>query len=185
MSNPTERFEIERDLFSIPVAVRPDIGCHTTATETGNIQNSYAEASAARLSNKRPPLKDAGSDRDRKMLPMPNEAARNGNAGSPPETGLHVDGTAFNTPEPNRRLLRAKNSEPVALSFPRMMTVVQVAEYLGVSVSKVWRLQKPGIGFPSPVRIGGSTRWDRHAIDQYLNALSAGNEAGVDDVPLP
>jgi excisionase family DNA binding protein len=185
MSNPTERFEIERDLFSIPVAVRPDIGCHTTATETGGIPNSYAEASAARLSKKRARTIDEANAHDLLVASPPDEPTRNGNAGSPPETGSDVVEIALNTPEPKRRLLRAKNSEPVALSFPRMMTVVQVAEYLGVSASKVWRLQKTGIGFPSPVRIGGSTRWDRHAIDQYLNALSTGTEAGVDDVPLP
>ncbi|GLU29629.1 hypothetical protein [Brucella sp. NBRC 12950] len=53
----------------------------------------------------------------------------------------------------------------------RLMTVKEVATYLSVSISKVWRLGKYDIDFPKPVHISGSTRWDRHAIDNYLDRL--------------
>jgi len=53
----------------------------------------------------------------------------------------------------------------------RLMTVKEVATYLSVSISKVWRLGKYDIDFPKPVHIAGSTRWDRLAIDNYLDRL--------------
>ena len=55
--------------------------------------------------------------------------------------------------------------------YARLMTVKEVATYLSVSISKVWRLGKYDIDFPKPVHISGSTRWDRHAIDSYLDRL--------------
>lgn len=55
----------------------------------------------------------------------------------------------------------------------RLMTVKEVAAYLGMSNSKVWRLEERDVGFPKPIRIGGSTRWDRCAIDRYLDSLQA------------
>lgn len=51
----------------------------------------------------------------------------------------------------------------------RLMTVKEVAVYLAISISKVWRLEKRKVGFPNAIRIGGSTRWDRCAIDHYLD----------------
>ena len=56
----------------------------------------------------------------------------------------------------------------------RLMTVKSVAEYFGFSVSKVLRLEKKEPSFPRPVRIGGSKRWDRQAIDHYIDQLSSG-----------
>lgn len=51
----------------------------------------------------------------------------------------------------------------------RLMTVKEVSVYLAISVSKVWRLEKCKVGFPKAIRICGSTRWDRYAIDRYLD----------------
>lgn len=55
--------------------------------------------------------------------------------------------------------------------YARLMTVKEVATYLSVSISKIWRLGKYDIDFPKPVHISGSTRWDRHSIDNYLDRL--------------
>lgn len=52
----------------------------------------------------------------------------------------------------------------------RLMTVKEVAAYLAISISKVWRLEKCKVGFPKAIRIGGSTRWDRYSIDRYLDS---------------
>lgn len=60
----------------------------------------------------------------------------------------------------------------------RLMTVKGVAAYLGVSISKVWRLESRGVGFPKAIRICGSTRWDRSAIDCYLDSLQAAGHSG-------
>ncbi|OYR11791.1 helix-turn-helix domain protein [Brucella rhizosphaerae] len=58
------------------------------------------------------------------------------------------------------------------------MTVKEVATYLSVSISKVWRLGKYDIDFPKPVHISGSTRWDRHSIDSYLDRLQTVAHSG-------
>lgn len=55
--------------------------------------------------------------------------------------------------------------------LPRLMTVKQVAKYLAISISKVWRLEKANVGFPKALRIAGSTRWDRCAIDRFLDSF--------------
>lgn len=60
----------------------------------------------------------------------------------------------------------------------RLMTVKDVAAYLSMSDSKVWRLEEREVGFPKPIRIGGSTRWDRCAIDRYLDSLQAAGHSG-------
>lgn len=60
----------------------------------------------------------------------------------------------------------------------RLMTVKEVAAYLSMSDSKVWRLEEREVGFPKPIRIGGSTRWDRCAIDRYLDSLQAAAHSG-------
>ncbi len=62
-----------------------------------------------------------------------------------------------------------------------LLTVREVAKVLGIHVRTVWRLAamaEMGEGnFPRPVRIGAKTiRWQRSALETYLNALAA--EAG-------
>ncbi len=56
---------------------------------------------------------------------------------------------------------------PAAIT-PRMLRVEEVAAYLGMSVSKVWRLPSKDPDFPLPIRIGGSTRWDWSEIDRFV-----------------
>jgi predicted DNA-binding transcriptional regulator AlpA len=57
--------------------------------------------------------------------------------------------------------------------LPRLMTGKQVADYLGMSISNVWRLEKANVGFPKALRIAGSTRWDKCAVDRYLDSFLA------------
>ena len=56
-------------------------------------------------------------------------------------------------------------------SQPRLMNVAEVAAYTRCSVSKIWRLDKAENRFPKAIRIDGSTRWERRAIDRYLDTL--------------
>ena len=62
-----------------------------------------------------------------------------------------------------------------------LLSVKEVAEILGIHVRTVWRLAamaEMGEGsFPRPVRIARKTiRWQRAALETYLNTLAA--EAG-------
>jgi prophage regulatory protein len=51
----------------------------------------------------------------------------------------------------------------------RLLDVRQVAELLGVSSRQVYRLTDGG-ALPRPLRLGGSVRWDRDAIDRWIAA---------------
>nr|WP_272212711.1 helix-turn-helix domain-containing protein [Marinicella sp. W31]MDC2878621.1 helix-turn-helix domain-containing protein [Marinicella sp. W31] len=62
-------------------------------------------------------------------------------------------------------LSRSQNG-PVEL--PRLMRVAEVAAYLGVSISKIWRLLRSNPSFPRPIRMNGTTRWDRLDIDRFI-----------------
>ena len=53
------------------------------------------------------------------------------------------------------------------------MTVEDVATYLRMSVSKVWRLRRKDPDFPQPIKIGGSSRWDPVEIDSFIEAYKA------------
>ena len=46
----------------------------------------------------------------------------------------------------------------LAVGYPDLATVDQIAEFLGCSVASVWRDVKEG-RIPAPIKIGGRTRW--------------------------
>ena len=53
-----------------------------------------------------------------------------------------------------------------------LMTVSEVSEALSVGASSIWR--KVGRDeFPKPIKIGGSTRWHRSEVEQYIADLTA------------
>lgn len=53
-----------------------------------------------------------------------------------------------------------------------LMTVTQVAGYVGLAVRTVWRLVSAG-QFPEPVRVPGvrATRWRRADVAQWVESL--------------
>ena len=50
-----------------------------------------------------------------------------------------------------------------------LINVTQVAGMLGVAPRTVWRWRSEG-KFPQPVQIGGSTRWKRDAVLDWIDA---------------
>lgn len=54
----------------------------------------------------------------------------------------------------------------------RLLSVRQVAEVFGVSVATIWRWTAGG-AIPTPIKIGGSTRWRRDEIEAVLSATEA------------
>lgn len=59
----------------------------------------------------------------------------------------------------------------------RLLKPKQAAEYLGMSESTLWRLYEKNPRFPRPIKLGGSTRWDKRAIDRYIDMLNLEAEA--------
>ena len=49
----------------------------------------------------------------------------------------------------------------------QLLRVGEVAKMLGLGVSSIWRLSQKS-QLPSPVRIGGATRWRRVDIDALI-----------------
>lgn len=132
--------------------------------------NAYAEASQARRSAKRPMCIDHAVSGDFE------EALRSGKCH---QSTHQQSATAHMAPAAAKpEAAQAASELPCGICVPRMMRASEVAAYLGVSVSKVWRLTKSESAFPHPVRIGNSTRWDRVSIDRHLDALSTRNGSG-------
>ena len=50
-----------------------------------------------------------------------------------------------------------------------LLTVGQVADFLGVSVRQVWNLRSQGL-LPEPVRLGRSSRWRRVELMAWVDA---------------
>lgn len=153
------------DLFTIPISG----GSNDYAHE--GFCNAYAEASQARVSS-RPPMSIDGGNPTRTDECSTIDATDGGDRERKKIVAVdHVEPAG----------LQAKSGKDRSWSggqqgwceAARLMTVEEVAAYLGVSISKVWRLEKRGVGFPKPIRICGSTRWDRYAIDRYLDSLQA------------
>lgn len=144
----------------------------------GVFLNAYAEASQASPSRKRRlPIDPA----DTVAIPIAekHEAGREEMPGEQIAETIDPSATARaepvdTKPEPARQ----SSPCPQAPETPRMMTAGDVAAYLGISLSKVWRLEKRINGFPKPVRIDGSTRWDRWAIDHFIDSLQAAGPIG-------
>jgi excisionase family DNA binding protein len=59
---------------------------------------------------------------------------------------------------------RPKRTPRVVDTTRDYLTVQDVAAYLTIGVSTIWRQVDKG-NFPTPVRIGGSTRWRRADIE--------------------
>ena len=57
------------------------------------------------------------------------------------------------------------NAEP-----QRLLNARQAAQMLGMGASTFQRQRALGVIGPEPVRIGGSVRWDRVAMEQWIDA---------------
>ena len=53
-----------------------------------------------------------------------------------------------------------------------LLSVLDVAKMLGVSVATVWRRVKDGT-LPEPIRFGGVTRWVREELIEVLSTAQA------------
>jgi excisionase family DNA binding protein len=58
---------------------------------------------------------------------------------------------------------------PASPSEPLLITAEEFAELMQVSVRSVWRLRSAG-EIPEPVRIGGTIRWRREEVLQWIEA---------------
>jgi excisionase family DNA binding protein len=62
------------------------------------------------------------------------------------------------------------NGKPTPVVDPdRLLTVDEVAARLNVSRFTVWRLRDQG-SFPRPIKIGGSSRWQRSDVEEFIAA---------------
>lgn len=61
----------------------------------------------------------------------------------------------------------------------RLLTARDVAGYLAVSEATVHRMAKRG-DLPAALKVGNSVRWDRAAIDRWLDGM-AKEDAGYAD----
>jgi len=153
------------DLFSIPIS-----GGSNDYLDEG-FCNAYAEASQARASS-RPPMSIDGGNPTRTDEYPAIDAADGGDRERKAIVSIdHVEPAGL--PAKSCKDISWPGGHQGKWEAARLMTVKEVAAYLGVSISKVWRLEKREVGFPKPIRICGSTRWDRCAIDRYLDSLQA------------
>lgn len=60
-------------------------------------------------------------------------------------------------------------SKPPVPEPARLLDVSAVASLLGVSARHVYRLAD-GARMPRPIRLGGSVRWDRRTIEDWIAA---------------
>lgn len=58
----------------------------------------------------------------------------------------------------------------------QLFNVQEVAACLGISTASVWRYVKRK-ALPSPIRIGGSTRWRRIDLEAFLDAAQGHSDA--------
>lgn len=58
---------------------------------------------------------------------------------------------------------------PPSAEPARLLDVVAVASLLGVSPRHVYRLADGG-RMPAPLKLGGSRRWDREAVNDWIAA---------------
>ncbi|HWD12211.1 MAG TPA: hypothetical protein VG519_02550 [Pseudochrobactrum sp.] len=132
---------------------------------TEDFCNPYAEASQARGASRTPePIIVSVSDQGAEPQNI-TEFNQTGSA----ETlvNRHVPQKPKSEMKSDGDVIHHANTSGEA---PRLMTVKEVAAYLAISISKVWRLEKRKVGFPKAIRICCSTRWDRYAIDRYLDS---------------
>jgi prophage regulatory protein len=61
----------------------------------------------------------------------------------------------------------ATNGVNVTPEPPRLLNATGVAALLNVSSRSVYRLADAG-RMPQPLKVGGSVRWDRQAVEQWV-----------------
>ena len=158
--------EVASDLFGHATSGVQDDSNDRCPTE--GFPNAYAEASQA-SSLGRTPVPFTETDRS---------VALDENHRDKPKPIVGI-GAAVRSPracEAKSTCGRFAREKPVKELAPRLMTAKELAAYLGVSLSKVRRLEKQDGAFPKPIRIMGSTRWDRQVVDSYLDSLGTSSQ---------
>ena len=141
--------------------------------------NAYAEASQARVIRNRPkPSNLAQATRSSQSTGTGKRdevagALRVLNAAPDPGTVLKAKPT-----EVANSTLDDPTNQTAIVPNPRLMTAEGVASYLGLSVSTIWRLPAKSADFPPPIKVGGSTRWDRLDLDRYVEVCKARRHTG-------
>lgn len=145
-----------------------------------NFVNEYAEASQAREFGRSPrPIERPQTSRpNSRSAPDQREEVSTTES---PETENQNQGADADLEEsvgraPPPPVDHAKLTAPFVI--PRLMTVAEVAEYTRLSITKVWRRGGNDPDFPQPIKIGGSTRWDRLEVDRYVEACKARRQNG-------
>jgi prophage regulatory protein len=67
------------------------------------------------------------------------------------------------------------NSPPVANGSRQMISAEEFSTMLGVSKRTLWRLLS-GKHIPEPLRIGGSVRWLREKVEQWIDSGCPGGD---------
>jgi predicted DNA-binding transcriptional regulator AlpA len=158
-----------------------DVSIETT--ESGYIVplNAYAEASQASAPGKKKHAFDASA-----VLPDSSHVGeKSGSKGNVSEQPADEDVSL--SEHPSKAVGKGKGTSGLKIIRRREADqdhypptkVGEVAEYLNLSVSTVWRLAKNDPRFLKPFHIGGSTRWDRQALIENLLALSQASKTGA------
>jgi predicted DNA-binding transcriptional regulator AlpA len=181
MDNPTKRQGTPRDDLFAERFHDSRAKASEGAVAVGHadiLPSAYAEASQPFASRKlRPPIQHG------QLSEADKATALDGDIGSAKREALSETyplekQTGLKSCRAGSKAARTPNLDPESRAAPRMMTVSEVANYLAVSISKVWRLTRARGDFPDPIRIGGSTRWDRRVIDRYLDGLQISGSSG-------
>jgi predicted DNA-binding transcriptional regulator AlpA len=178
----THKRDVSADLFAAQKsgdAVNTNAEPEVENAAFSGSENAYAEASQpssfrrqpvqARLVASLPTQTSENPSSDR--MPLSARIAPSENLPLAQAAGAEKERT-LRSKKPGRRRDCSK-------TLSRCMTVSDVAAYLKVSVSTVWRLPDKDTHFPRPFRIGGSTRWDRQALDFYLDSRFGPNKRGI------
>ncbi|MBV2185928.1 MAG: hypothetical protein KUL88_15460 [Rhizobium sp.] len=166
--------EVASDLFGHATSGAQDDSNDRCPTE--GFPNAYAEASQASSLGKTPvPFTetDRSVAQEAKTATVPDEHHRDK---PKPIEGIGAAVSSPRASEAKSTCGRFAREKPVKELAPRLMTAKELAAYLGVSLSKVWRLEKQDAAFPKPIRIMGSTRWDHQVVDSYLDSLGTSSQ---------
>lgn len=146
----------------------------TEGNKIERFHNAYAEASQARIPCKALKPADATGSVTAAEIAVAAIGASDSNNKQEISLAVKHDLSIISAVKPRKQKSYSDKypfEHQINGQCARLMTVKEVASYLSVSISKVWRLGKYDIDFPKPVHISGSTRWDRHSIDNYLDRL--------------
>ena len=166
------------DIFANQVPSEPSPSHPITQTnrwENINGANEYAEASQAREPGaKRHSLDSRSSVRH-------GAGVSSTDIGLPPQKEVPCADLGTRRPASVTIAKISKQQSATAdipCTQPRLMNATDVAAYLRMSESTVWRRVRKMPGFPQPFREDGLTRWDRHVVDAYLDRRSDKSSAG-------